>query len=77
MTGYAWHGGVSPIRRAGEKSERMESPMPGNVAPVADEREGLMRYLAEQRDVLRIASYGLTDEQARLAPPPSTLSIGA
>jgi uncharacterized damage-inducible protein DinB len=54
----------------------METTMPGNVAPVADEREGLMRYLAQQRDVLRIASYGLTDEQARLAPPPSTLSIG-
>ena len=50
--------------------------MPGNVHPVADEREGLLAYLAQQRDVIRIAAYGLTDEQARAAPTASTLSIG-
>jgi uncharacterized damage-inducible protein DinB len=50
--------------------------MPGQVPPVADERTGLLAYLAQQRYVLRIAAYGLTDEQARQAPTSSALSIG-
>jgi uncharacterized damage-inducible protein DinB len=50
--------------------------MPGNVPPVADEREGLMAYLEQQRHVLRIAVFGLTDEQARATPTPSALSVG-
>lgn len=50
--------------------------MPGNVAPVADERSGLLAFLAQQRYVLRIAAYGLTDERARLAPSASSLSVG-
>jgi uncharacterized damage-inducible protein DinB len=50
--------------------------MPGQVPPVADEREGLLAYLAQQRYVLRVAAYGLTDEQARETPTRSTLSIG-
>jgi len=50
--------------------------MPGQVPPVADEREGLVAYLAQQRYVLRVAAYGLTDEQARATPSASSLSIG-
>jgi uncharacterized damage-inducible protein DinB len=50
--------------------------MPGQVAPVADEREGLLAYLDQQRQVLRIAAYGLTDEQARMTPTRSALSVG-
>jgi uncharacterized damage-inducible protein DinB len=50
--------------------------MPGQVPPVADEREGLLAYLAQQRDVIRIAAYGLTDEQARATPTPGSLSVG-
>jgi uncharacterized damage-inducible protein DinB len=50
--------------------------MPGNVRPVTDERDGLMAYLAQQRSVLQIAAYGLTDEQARAVPTRSALSIG-
>jgi uncharacterized damage-inducible protein DinB len=50
--------------------------MPGQVPPVADEREGLLGYLAQQRDAIRIAAYGLTDEQARATPTASALSIG-
>ena len=38
--------------------------MPGLVPPVADERAGLLGYLAQQRHVLRVAAYGLSDEQA-------------
>ena len=50
--------------------------MPGNVPPVADERQALLAYLAQQRSVVRIAAYGLTDEQARATPTPSALSVG-
>jgi uncharacterized damage-inducible protein DinB len=50
--------------------------MPGNVRPVTDERDGLLAYLAHQRDLMRVAAYGLTDEQARLTPTASTLSVG-
>jgi len=50
--------------------------MPGNVAPVADEREGLLAFLRQQRYVLELTAYGLTDEQARLAPNRSPLSVG-
>jgi uncharacterized damage-inducible protein DinB len=50
--------------------------MPGNVRPVTDERDGLLSFLAQQRDVIRLAAYGLTDEQARLTSTASTLSVG-
>ncbi|EOD65584.1 DinB family protein [Amycolatopsis vancoresmycina] len=50
--------------------------MAGNVRPVADERDGLLSFLEQQRYVLRLAAYGLTDEQARLASTKSTLSVG-
>jgi uncharacterized damage-inducible protein DinB len=50
--------------------------MPGMVPPVADEREALLGYLAQQRLALRVSAHGLTDEQARLAPTAGRLSIG-
>lgn len=49
--------------------------MPGLVAPVADEREGLLAYLAQQRLVLRLTAHGLTDEQGRATPTASAHSI--
>jgi uncharacterized damage-inducible protein DinB len=50
--------------------------MPGQVRPVTDERDALLAYLAQMRHVLRIAAYGLTDDQARQAPSRSPLSVG-
>ncbi len=50
--------------------------MPAHVPPVADEREALLGYLAQQRLVLRVAAHGLTDEQARTASTKSTLTVG-
>jgi len=50
--------------------------MPGTVPPVSDERDGLLAYLRQQRDALRVTAYGLTDEQARLRPTAGALSIG-
>jgi uncharacterized damage-inducible protein DinB len=46
------------------------------VPPVADEREGLLAYLAHQRYALRTTAYGLTDDQARMATTASELSVG-
>lgn len=50
--------------------------MAGNVPPVADERDGLLRFLEQQRYVLKVAAHGLTDEQARRTPTNSELSVG-
>jgi uncharacterized damage-inducible protein DinB len=46
------------------------------VAPVTDERSALLAYLEQQRYTLRLAAYGLTDNQARATPTAGTLSVG-
>jgi uncharacterized damage-inducible protein DinB len=51
--------------------------MPALAPPVADERAGLAAYLHQQQDAFRAVTHGLTDEQARLTPTPSALSLGA
>lgn len=50
--------------------------MDANVRPVADEREGLLGFLAQQRRVIKAAAFGLTEEQLRLVPSASALSVG-
>jgi hypothetical protein len=50
--------------------------MPGTVRPVVDERDALLAYLAQQRDALRFAVHGLTDEQAAATPSVSALCLG-
>jgi uncharacterized damage-inducible protein DinB len=50
--------------------------LPGTVRPIADERDGLLAYLAQQRLALRATVHGLTDEQARATPSASGLSLG-
>ena len=50
--------------------------MPGNAPSLTDERELLLAYIAQQRDGIKFAAFGLTDEQARLTPTAGTLSIG-
>jgi hypothetical protein len=50
--------------------------MPGLVPPIDDEGEQLLAFLAQQRSVLRLTAYGLTDEQACLAASPSSLTVG-
>ena len=51
--------------------------MPAQAPPVTDERDALAAYLHQQQDAFRAVIFGLTDEQAGLAPTPSTLSVGA
>jgi uncharacterized damage-inducible protein DinB len=50
--------------------------MPGQVRPVADERDGLVAFLAQMRDQLTLTGYGLTPEQLRATPSASVLSVG-
>jgi len=51
--------------------------MPGQVPPIADERDGLIGYLRQMRLVMRLTAYGLTDDQARQAAVASTsLTVG-
>lgn len=50
--------------------------MAGLAPALLDERELLLAYLAQQRQGVRNAAHGLTDEQARRAPLASALSIG-
>ena len=50
--------------------------MPAHVPPVADERSALLSFLEHQRQLARIAAYGLDDEQAARTPSASALSIG-
>jgi hypothetical protein len=50
--------------------------MPGLVSPVIDERDGLLSFLAQQRDALRYAAHGLSDADASARPSASELSLG-
>jgi uncharacterized damage-inducible protein DinB len=50
--------------------------MPGNTPPLTDEKALLLAYIAQQRDGIRNAAFGLTEEQARLTPTAGTLSVG-
>jgi hypothetical protein len=61
----------APARQAKEKTL-----MPGLVPPTADEKDALLAYLSQQRDALRYAAHGLTDEQATARPSVSALCLG-
>ena len=50
--------------------------MPALASPVTDERSALREYLAYHQNAFFAVAYGLTDEQARLRPTVSELSIG-
>jgi len=50
--------------------------MPGNAPALTDEKALLLAYIAQQRDGLRNAAFGLTDDQARQTPTAGSLSIG-
>jgi uncharacterized damage-inducible protein DinB len=50
--------------------------MPMNTRPVAGELDGLLAFLDHQREAVRYACFGLTEEQARVTPTASSLSLG-
>src|ERR1700733_4189466 len=50
--------------------------MPALASPVADERSALREYLAYHQSAFFAVAYGLTDEQARMTPTVSALSVG-
>ena len=50
--------------------------MPALASPVSDERSALREYLSYHQSAFFAVAYGLTDEQARLTPTVSELSVG-
>jgi uncharacterized damage-inducible protein DinB len=50
--------------------------MAGMVSPVPDERTGLLEFLAQQRYVLRLAAFGVTEEELWATPTAGALSLG-
>ena len=50
--------------------------MPLNAPLIQSEHEGLLAFLEHQREAVRNATFGLQEEQARLQPTPSGLSLG-
>jgi Protein of unknown function (DUF664) len=50
--------------------------MPGLPPPLADELEQLLGFLAQERYVVRLTAFGMTDEQARMAPSVRPLTVG-
>jgi uncharacterized damage-inducible protein DinB len=51
--------------------------MPGQAPFHTDEHDLLLGYVAQQREVIRLTAFGLTDDQARRAAvSPSPLSVG-
>jgi hypothetical protein len=49
--------------------------MPGLVPPLSDERDVLLAFLGQQRDALRYAAHGLSDEQASYRSTVSELCL--
>lgn len=50
--------------------------MAAQVAPVSNETEALIGYLAQQQDAFRVVVHGLTDTQAGEVSTVSTLTLG-
>src|SRR4051794_5552305 len=75
MTAAGWRSPLA-IGTSTDPTRDEGDDMPGQVAPLTDERELLLAYVNQQRDGIRNAAYGLTDEQARLTPTAGSLSIG-
>lgn len=50
--------------------------MPINAPMIRGERDSLLGFLEHQREAVRHAVYGLSDEQARATPTASSLSLG-
>ncbi len=50
--------------------------MPGMPGAVTDEKDNLLKFIAQQAYTLRLSAWGLTDEQARSTPTSSSLTVG-
>jgi uncharacterized damage-inducible protein DinB len=50
--------------------------MPMNAPLMSDERGGLVAFLQHQREAVLNAVYGLREDQARVAPTTSSLTLG-
>ncbi len=54
-----------PVRMGAPFPHEGIATMPGQAPFHANEHDLFLGYLAQQRSVLRLTAYGLTDEQAR------------
>ena len=50
--------------------------MPFQAPATTDERDNLATFIAQQQDAFRAAVFGLTDQQAALAPTASSMCVG-
>jgi hypothetical protein len=75
MSSFRAHHGDDADPQPAKTTKKEMTPMPGLVPPVADEREALVAFLSQQRDALRYAAHGLTDEQASARPSVSELCL--
>jgi uncharacterized damage-inducible protein DinB len=50
--------------------------MPALVRPVVDDRDALLAFLDQQRQAVRLATYGLGEDEARVVPGPGPLGLG-
>jgi uncharacterized damage-inducible protein DinB len=57
--------------------DRTETTMAGLARPSDDERELLLAFLVQQREGLRNAAYGLTDDQARRPASAGVLTVAS
>jgi uncharacterized damage-inducible protein DinB len=60
-----------------EPDDRTEITMAGLARPSNDERELLLAFLAQQRDGLRNAAFGLTEDQARRPASAGELTVAS
>jgi hypothetical protein len=49
--------------------------VPGLVPPIVDERRALLAFLGQQREALRFAAHGLSDDQTSARPTVSELTL--
>ena len=50
--------------------------MPALVRPVVGDRDALLAFLDQQRQAVGLATHGLGDDDARVAPGPGPLALG-
>jgi uncharacterized damage-inducible protein DinB len=68
MTGFAVQPGHTQLTKGAD--------MAGLTPATFDERSTLITFLQQQRYVLKLAAFGLSDEQAKATPSVSALSVG-
>jgi hypothetical protein len=75
MASLGAHHGRIDANDAGASRQKRSRQMPGLVPPLSEERDVLLAFLGQQRDALRYAAHGLSDEQASTRSTASELCL--